>query len=110
MLPSSRTQKDAASNLGRFTLGSAALAASKSKNTYLAARYRRIAARRGRLRAIVAIERSILTSVWHMLTDDVAYRDLGADHYQLSHPDQIKRRALKQLRALGLEVELRPAS
>ncbi|MDP9821034.1 transposase [Nocardioides massiliensis] len=91
-------------------LGSAALAASKSKNTYLAARYRRIAARRGRLRAIVAIERSILTSVWHMLTDDVAYRDLGADHYQLSHPDQIKRRALKQLRALGLEVELRPAS
>lgn len=91
-------------------LGIAALAAASSKNTYLGARYRRIAARRGGLRAIVATERAILTAVWHMLTDDVAYRDLGADHYQLSHPDQIQRRAIRQLRALGFEVELRPAS
>jgi transposase len=91
-------------------LGIAALSAAGSKNTYLGARYRRIAARRGGLRAIVATERVILTAVWHMLTDDVAYRDLGADHYQLSHPEQIKRRAIKHLRGLGYEVELRPAS
>lgn len=91
-------------------LGIAALAAANSKGTYLGARYRRIAARRGGLRAIVAIERSILTAVWHMLTDHLDYRDLGADHYQLSHPDQIQRRAIRQLRALGFDVELRPAS
>lgn len=90
-------------------LGIAALSVSRTKNNYLAARYRRIAARRGHLRAIVAIERAMLTAIWHILTDDVAYRELGADHYQLTHPDQLKRRALRQLRSLGYEVNLREA-
>lgn len=91
-------------------LGIAALSASRTKNTYLGARYRRIAGRRGHLRAIVATERSILTAVWHMLTEDVAYHELGPDHYQQARPAQIKRRALRQLRALGYDVELRAAS
>ena len=91
-------------------LGIAALSASRTKNTYLAARYRRISARRGHLKAIVGLERTMLTAIWHMLTQQTAYRDLGADHYQHSHPDQTKRRAIKQLTALGYQVHLERAS
>jgi transposase len=91
-------------------LGIAALSVTRTKNTYLAARYRRIASRRGHLRAVVATERSILTAVWHILAHDVDYHELGIDHYQQAHPTQVKRRALRQLRALGYDVELRPAS
>lgn len=91
-------------------LGIAALSASRTKNTYLGARYRRIAGRRGHLRALVATERSMLTAVWHVLAEDVGYHELGPDHYQQARPAQIKRRALRQLRALGYDVDLRPAS
>lgn len=91
-------------------LGIAAMSAARSKNTYLAARYHRICGRRGHLRAVVATERSIVTAVWHMLAEDVDYHELGADHYQQARPAQVKRRAIRQLRALGYDVDLRPAS
>jgi len=91
-------------------LGIAAMSASRTKNTYLSARYRRIATRRGHLRAIVATERIMLTAIWHMLTDNAPYRELGADHYQLTHPNQQKRRAIKQLEALGYHVDLKKAA
>ncbi len=61
-------------------LGVAALAASRSKNTFLSPRYKRIASRRGRLRALVAVQRSILTAVWHILTTGNPYRELGGDY------------------------------
>ncbi len=62
------------------SLGVAALAAIRSKDTYLAAQYRRLVRRLGnKQKAIVALEHSILTSVWHMLTNTTDYHDLGGD-------------------------------
>jgi transposase len=91
-------------------LGQAAEAASRSKNTYLAARFQRIVKRRGKQRALVALERSILTSIWHMAATGEVYRDLGADYYRRLDPDRTKRRAVAQLEALGYTVTLQEAS
>jgi len=89
-------------------LGVAAMSAARSKDSYLAARYRRIASRRGPVKAIVAIEHTMLTAIWHMLTNGVAYQDLGGDYYTRRAPDKTKQRALNQLRQLGYTVTLEP--
>ncbi|MGB4777825.1 IS110 family transposase [Microbacterium sp.] len=88
-------------------LGVAAMAAIRSKTSHLAPRYRNIAARRGKLKALVATERAILTGVWHMLTTGTAWEDHGPDHYTRD-PEHTKTRALRQLHALGYNVELTP--
>jgi transposase len=90
-------------------LGIAALSIARSKqNTRLAARYRRIASRRGPMKALVAIEHTLLTAIWHMITNDVEYADLGGDYYSRRNPDKTKQRALAQLRQLGYDVTLNP--
>jgi len=89
-------------------LGVAAMSAARSKDSYLAARYRRIASRRGPVKAIVAIEHTMLTAIWHMLTNGVAYHDLGGDYYTRRAPDKTKQRAVNQLRQLGYTVTLEP--
>lgn len=90
-------------------LGIAALSFARSKqNTRLAARYRRIASRRGPMKAIVAIEHTLLISIWHMLKTDVAYTDLGGDYYTRRNTDKTTRRAVEQLRQLGYDVNLTP--
>lgn len=91
-------------------LGAAALAISHTKGNFLNARYHRIAARRGALRAVVAIERTLLTAIWNMGTNDSDYADLGADHYRRIRPDRAKQRAIKQLTELGYRVTLEAAS
>lgn len=88
------------------TLGIAALSASRTKNTYLGTRYRRLIARTGKKKALVALQHSILIATWHMLTGNVAYHDLGADYFDQLNPDRAKHRALAQLRRLGYQVEL----
>jgi transposase len=90
-------------------LGVAAMSASRTKNTYLAVRYRRIAARRGPVRAIVAIERTILTAVWNMLTHHMTYTELGGDYYTRRDPTRAKHKAIRQLEALGYQVTVQPA-
>ncbi|WP_062213070.1 IS110 family transposase [Streptomyces sp. NBRC 109706] len=88
-------------------LGLAATAAARSKDTYLAARYKRIALRRGKKRALVAVGHTILTSVWHMLTDDVGYHDLGGDYFiQRTGRARQTRRLVSQLNQLGYQVSL----
>src|SRR5665811_2281542 len=63
-------------------LGVAAMAANRTKDTtFLGARYRRLARRIGKLKALVAIEHSILTAVWHVLSENTDYHDLGGDYY-----------------------------
>jgi transposase len=93
----------------KAALGVAAMSASRTKDTYLAARYRRIATRRGPIRAVVAIERTILTAVWNMLTCGVAYADLGGDYYTMRDPVRAKYRAIRQLESLGYHVTVQPA-
>lgn len=91
-------------------LGVAARAAARSKGTFLSARHKRIAARRGPMRALVATERSILVTMWTMGHTGEVYTDLGADYYQRRNPERSKHRALAQLRALGYQVTLSAAS
>jgi transposase len=92
-------------------LGEAAVAASRT-DTFLGERYRRIARRRGKKKAIVAVGRSILVIVWHLLSDpEVRYRDLGPDFYDTrTGPDRKKRNHIRQLEALGFKVTLEPAA
>lgn len=92
-------------------LGEAAVCASRT-DTFLGARYRRIARRRGKKKAIVAVGRSMLVIIWHLLADpDVCFADLGADHYDRHVNTQAKRRNhIRQLEALGYRVTLEPAA
>jgi hypothetical protein len=92
-------------------LGEAAVAASKP-DTFLGARYRRIARRRGKRRAIVAVGRSILVIVWHLLADPtLRFRDLGAGFSDTRiGPERAKRNHVRQLEALGYRVTLEPAA
>jgi transposase len=71
-------------------LGVAAMSAARNKDTYLSAKYRRIASRRGPLKAIVAIEHALLTAIWNMITNNVPYHEPGADFYTRLHPDKTK--------------------
>jgi len=87
-------------------LGTAAMACAQNPTTYLGARYRRIATRRGPQKANVAIQRSILTAIWHMATTGTLYDDPGADYFSRLHPERAKNRALHQLEAMGYKVTL----
>jgi transposase len=92
-------------------LGEAAVGAGRT-NTLLGARYRRITRRRGQKKAIVAIGRSILVIIWHLLADpDASFHELGADHYDRHVNTGAKRRThIRQLEALGYKVTLEPAA
>jgi transposase len=92
-------------------LGEAAVGAAKT-DTFLGERYRRIARRRGKKKAIVAVGRSILVIVWHVLNaPDVRYADLGAGFFdQRIDPERRKRAHIHQLEALGYKVTLEPAA
>jgi len=94
----------------KAALGTAALAASRTKDTYLAARFRRIAARRGPMKAVVAIEHSILTAAWHLLAEGECYADPGADHFTRLDPIKAKNNAIKKLNSLGFDVTITPAT
>ena len=91
-------------------LGAAAMSCAQNPHTYLGARYRRIAARRGPMKANVAIQHSMLIAIWHMGTTGALYDDPGADYFNQLHPDRTKQRAIAQLQALGYTVTLDRAS
>ncbi|ETA01199.1 hypothetical protein CcI6DRAFT_03321 [Frankia sp. CcI6] len=90
----------------RGALGEAAMAAAKTK-TFLGSRYRRLVKRRGHLKALVAVARSILTIVWHLLNDPTArFHDLGVDyHASLQSRERRKRNALRELKSLNLSAQ-----
>lgn len=90
-------------------LGTAALAAGRTRqNTYLGARYHRLIPRLGKQKTIVAIEHSITTAVWHLLTEDVDYTDLGGDYFTKRDPERTMRRITRQANALGFTVRFDP--
>ena len=90
----------------RRNLCQAAWAASHSKNTYLSAQFRRLAARKGKKRAIVAVGHTILIIVFHILKNKQPYRDLGADYFDRHNADQLKRALIRRLERLGLQVNI----
>jgi transposase len=92
-------------------LGEAAAAAAKT-DTFLGERYRRIVKRRGKLKALVAVARSILVIVWQLLSDPSArFRDLGSDyHTSRINIERRMRNHIAQLAAMGYRVTLEPAA
>jgi hypothetical protein len=87
-------------------------AAAARTDTFLGQRYRRLVKRRGKLKALVAVARSILVIIWHLLSDPTArYQDLGADYHTTRIDTDRKTRNLRrQLEALGYTVTLQPAA
>lgn len=94
----------------RVALTEAAQAASRTRDTYLAAHFRVIRGRRGHAKAIGAIRHDILIAYWHIATKREPYHDLGPDWHQRRYsPEKQTRRLVRQLQQLGHEVTLQPA-
>jgi len=91
------------------TLGIAAKSAARMRNSFLAARFKRVCARRGYGKALVAIEHSMITAIWHMLTTGECYNDLGGDYYIRRNPHQAIRRKIRDLEAAGYRIEIAQA-
>ena len=89
-------------------LGSAAMSSMQVHETFLQDRHHRLKPRIGGLRTIVALEHSILRSVWHMLTTDQPYRELGAGYHQRRHPQNALRSITRQANRLGYTVRFDP--
>jgi transposase len=92
-----------------IALTEAALAATRTKNTYLAAQYQRLRPRRGHKRALGAVKHSMLTSIWHMLGTGELYNDPGGDYFQRRDPSRQIKRLVAQLERLGQHVTLEAA-
>ena len=93
----------------KTTLVNAAIAGSGGrghKGTYLADKFRRLAARRGKMKAAVAIAHKILVSVWHMLTDGTFYQDLGAEYLDNLDRTRNARHLVRRLANMGFDVQL----
>lgn len=89
-------------------LGTAAMAAIRKKDSYYAVYYRRIAARRGAQRALVAVMHKIVIAIWHVLHDHVTFQDLGADYFTKRDPQRAMRRMIKEANSLGLTIRFDP--
>ena len=92
-------------------LGEAAVGAARTES-FLGARYRRLVRRRGKKKAVVAVGRSLLVIIWHLLAyPEARFHDLGTDFYDRHVNTAAKRRNhIQQLEALGYKVTLEPAA
>ena len=93
----------------RTILVQAAWAASHSKGTYLAAQYRRLAARRGRKRALIGVAHSLLQAIYHIIKGGRVYQELGGDYFDRLQGDRLARHLVRRLESLGHRVTLEPA-
>ncbi|GMA64930.1 IS110 family transposase [Alicyclobacillus fastidiosus] len=94
----------------REALIEAARGAARTKNTYLSAKYHRIAARRGSKRAAVAVGHYMLIIIYHMLVNQTEYEDLGPTYHEERNRERVIRRHLYSLEKLGLTVIVQPTS
>jgi len=94
----------------KTALVEAAHAAGKSKNNYLAAQFKRLSARRGKKRASVAVARSILIIVFHIIQRGTVYVDLGSNYFDERKQEYLQKQLVKRLENLGLKVTLEPAT
>ena len=104
---------------GKTTKGNKALktiltqcakSARTAKNSYFSSQYQRIAARRGKNRATLAVAHSILIAIYHILKNNAEFHDLGADYYDSFNRDRKINSYLKRLKALGWEPDTIPGS
>jgi transposase len=92
----------------RATLVQAAWAASHTRDTALSAQYRRLARRRGRKRALIAVGHTLLVIIYHVLQKKVSYTELGGDYLERQEPERLTRQLVKRLEKLGHKVTLEP--
>ena len=92
----------------RALLGEAAWAAARTKGTYLSAYYHRIARRRGKKKAIVALEHKLLVIIYHVLLTKKPYSDLGADYFDQLEKTRLERHHIRRLEQLGYTVTITP--
>jgi len=85
-----------------------AWAAARTKNTYLSSQFRRLAARRGKKRAIIAVAHTLIVIGYHLQKNQSNYEDLGGDYFDRIHSDGLKRYLVKRLQQLGHKVTLEP--
>ena len=90
----------------RRALVEAAWAAGRTKQIYLGAQYRRLAARRGKKRALLAVGHSLLVIFYHVLKSHVEYKDLGVEYLDRLDPERLRRYLVKRLERLGYQVTL----
>jgi transposase len=92
-----------------YALEEAALAATHTKDGYLAAQYRRLKPRRGHKKALGAVKHTMICAIWHMLSTGETYHDLGGDYYTRRDPERQTKRLVAQLERLGHRVTLEQA-
>ena len=90
----------------RRALAESAWAASHTKDSYLAAQYRRLAARRGKKRALLAVGHSMLVIFYQLLKNHIEYHNLGADFFDRLEPERLKRYLVRRLQNLGFDVSI----
>ena len=93
----------------RQALVQAAHAAGHKRDSHLAAQFRRLAGRRGKKRAAVAVGHSILVIAYHIIKEGSEYQDLGGNYYDLRDKETIKLRLIRRLEGMGLKVSVEPA-
>ena len=89
-----------------WALEETAMAAIRTKDSYLAAQYARLKPRRGHKKALGAVKHSIICIIWHMLNTGELYSDLGGDYFRKRDPERITKRLIAQLESLGHKVTL----
>ena len=87
-----------------------AWAASKTKNTYLSAKYYSLVGRRGKKRALIAVGHKILIMVYYILKTGMPYKELGKDYLNRRREDKIVKGHMKRLKDLGYEVAIKKAA
>jgi transposase len=86
----------------------AAWAATRTKDTYLAALYHRLAGRRGKKKAIVAVAHALLVIIYHVIVRNEPYRELGGDYFDKQDPETTAKRLVKRIQKLGYQVTFEP--
>ena len=87
----------------------AAQAAGRTKETYLGQQFRRLAARRGKKKAAVAVAHSLLVIIYHLLKDGTEYQDLGVHYFAERDRQAAQRWLVRRLETLGYTVSVEPA-
>lgn len=89
------------------SLTEAAWAASKTKGTYLKARYQRLVSRRGKKRACLAVGHTLLIMAYHIIKEQCTYKELGADYFDRLNEEHIINRLTSRIQALGYQVDIK---
>jgi transposase len=92
----------------RTALVESAHGAVRKKSSYFGAQYRRIAARRGKKKALVAIAHSLAIAIYHILRSKTVYRELGADFFDKLNPTRMLHRLTQRIQNLGFQVQVSP--